>query len=70
MSSLNIATLPRINRDALAALLKAGTTPAKLAIIDVRDSGMMIPNAQSCCASHINLSRSRWWTHPLVNLGS
>ncbi|KAJ5814269.1 uncharacterized protein N7503_001019 [Penicillium pulvis] len=38
MSSLNIATLPRINRDALAAQLKAGTTPAKLAIIDVRDS--------------------------------
>ncbi|KAJ5635111.1 uncharacterized protein N7484_008424 [Penicillium longicatenatum] len=38
MSSLNIATLLRINRDALAALLKAGTTPAKLAIIDVRDS--------------------------------
>ena len=40
MSSLNIATLPRISRDALAALLQAGTTPAKLAIIDVRDSGM------------------------------
>ncbi|KAJ6032227.1 Rhodanese-like domain-containing protein [Penicillium herquei] len=38
MSSLNIATLPRISRDALAALLKDGTTPAKLAIIDVRDS--------------------------------
>ncbi|KAJ5711465.1 hypothetical protein N7488_005621 [Penicillium malachiteum] len=38
MSSLNIATLPRISRDALAALLQAGTTPARLAIIDVRDS--------------------------------
>ncbi|KAJ5725644.1 Rhodanese-like protein [Penicillium malachiteum] len=38
MSSLNIATLPRISRDALAAQLKAGTTPAKLVIIDVRDS--------------------------------
>jgi len=47
MSSLNIATLPRINRDALAAQLKAGTTPAKLAIIDVRDSGMTILNVQS-----------------------
>ncbi|KAJ5113250.1 Rhodanese-like protein [Penicillium angulare] len=38
MSSINIATLPRISRDALAAILQAGTTPAKLAIIDVRDS--------------------------------
>ncbi|KAJ5281675.1 Rhodanese-like protein [Penicillium angulare] len=38
MSSINITTLPRINRDALAATLQAGTTPAKLAIIDVRDS--------------------------------
>ncbi|KAJ5642046.1 hypothetical protein N7490_006046 [Penicillium lividum] len=38
MSSLNIATLPRIDRDALAALLQAGPGPAKLAIIDVRDS--------------------------------
>ncbi|KAJ5143715.1 uncharacterized protein N7515_002502 [Penicillium bovifimosum] len=36
MSSISIATLPRMGRDALAALL--GTEPTNLAIIDVRDS--------------------------------
>lgn len=40
MSSINLATLKYMNRDALAAILQAGTTPAKLAIIDVRDSGI------------------------------
>lgn len=37
MSSISIATLPRMGRDALAALLR--TEPTNLAIIDVRDSG-------------------------------
>ncbi|KAL4889377.1 Rhodanese-like domain-containing protein [Aspergillus ambiguus] len=37
MSSITIATLPRMSRDALSALL-LGSTPSKLAIIDVRDS--------------------------------
>ncbi|PYH39255.1 phosphatase YCH1 [Aspergillus neoniger CBS 115656] len=38
MSSITIATLPRISRDALSALLLSTSTPGKLAIIDVRDS--------------------------------
>ncbi|XRM48620.1 Cdc25 phosphatase Ibp1 [Aspergillus tubingensis] len=38
MSSITIATLPRISRDALSALLLSTSTPSKLAIIDVRDS--------------------------------
>ena len=38
MSSISIATLPRMGRDALAALLSTDE-PANLAIIDVRDSG-------------------------------
>lgn len=44
MSLINLATLKYIDRDALAALVIAGstTTPAKLAIIDVRDSGIAI----------------------------
>jgi Cdc25 family phosphatase len=40
MSSISIATLPRMSRDILAALLLSGTTSDQLAIIDVRDSGM------------------------------
>ncbi|KNG87520.1 hypothetical protein ANOM_004399 [Aspergillus nomiae NRRL 13137] len=38
MSSISIATLPRMSRDALSALLLSASTPSKLAIIDVRDS--------------------------------
>ncbi|GKZ16545.1 hypothetical protein AbraIFM66951_000222 [Aspergillus brasiliensis] len=38
MSSITIATLPRISRDALSALLLSTSTPSKLAIVDVRDS--------------------------------
>ncbi|KAL4807246.1 Rhodanese-like domain-containing protein [Aspergillus unguis] len=38
MSSINIATLPRMSREALSALLLSTSTPSKLAIIDVRDS--------------------------------
>lgn len=38
MSSISIATLPRMGRDALAAFLSTGE-PTNLAIIDVRDSG-------------------------------
>ncbi|KAL4927686.1 phosphatase YCH1 [Aspergillus undulatus] len=39
MSSITIATIPRISREALSALLLSTSTPSKLAIIDVRDSG-------------------------------
>ncbi|KAL4735358.1 Rhodanese-like domain-containing protein [Aspergillus similis] len=38
MSSITIANLPRISRDALSALILSTSTPSKLAIIDVRDS--------------------------------
>ncbi|PYI05239.1 Rhodanese-like protein [Aspergillus sclerotiicarbonarius CBS 121057] len=38
MSSITIATLPRISRDALSALLLSTSSPSNLAIIDVRDS--------------------------------
>ncbi|KAF7588803.1 hypothetical protein BBP40_005196 [Aspergillus hancockii] len=38
MSSITIATLPRMSRDALSALLLSTSAPGKLAIIDVRDS--------------------------------
>ncbi|KAK5806435.1 hypothetical protein VI817_000693 [Penicillium citrinum] len=38
MSSISIATLPRMSRDALSALLKSTTGADKLAIVDVRDS--------------------------------
>ncbi|PYH47622.1 phosphatase YCH1 [Aspergillus saccharolyticus JOP 1030-1] len=38
MSSITIASLPRMSRDALSALLLSATSPSKLAIIDVRDS--------------------------------
>ncbi|OJK03647.1 hypothetical protein ASPACDRAFT_1863059 [Aspergillus aculeatus ATCC 16872] len=38
MSSITIATLPRMSRDALSALLLAATSPSNLAIVDVRDS--------------------------------
>ncbi|KAB8222265.1 Rhodanese-like domain-containing protein [Aspergillus novoparasiticus] len=38
MSSITIATLPRMSRDALSALLLSTSTPSKLAIVDVRDS--------------------------------
>ncbi|CAI7630453.1 Rhodanese-like domain-containing protein [Penicillium manginii] len=38
MSSISIASLPRMNRDALSALLTSTTESDKLAIIDVRDS--------------------------------
>ncbi|GFF71663.1 hypothetical protein IFM47457_02947, partial [Aspergillus lentulus] len=37
MSSITIATLPRMTRDALSELLLSTTSPSKLAIIDVRD---------------------------------
>ncbi|OQD68094.1 hypothetical protein PENPOL_c003G08890 [Penicillium polonicum] len=37
MSSISIATLPRMGRDVLAALLSTGE-PSNLAIVDVRDS--------------------------------
>jgi Cdc25 family phosphatase len=39
MSSISIATLQRMSRDTLAALVSASTPSSKLAIIDVRDSG-------------------------------
>ncbi|KAK2811701.1 hypothetical protein FQN50_002047 [Emmonsiellopsis sp. PD_5] len=38
MSSVSIATLPRISRETLAGLLLTPTTASKLAIVDVRDS--------------------------------
>ncbi|KAF4167478.1 hypothetical protein CNMCM6936_004933 [Aspergillus lentulus] len=37
MSSITIATLPRMTRDALSELLLSTSSPSKLAIIDVRD---------------------------------
>ncbi|KAG2007615.1 hypothetical protein GB937_008426 [Aspergillus fischeri] len=37
MSSITIATLPRMTRDALSELLLSTSSPNKLAIIDVRD---------------------------------
>lgn len=40
MSSISIANLPRMSREALSALLTSTTASDKLAIIDVRDSGM------------------------------
>lgn len=43
MSSITIATLPRMSRDALSALLLTTSSPANLAIIDVRDSGKFTP---------------------------
>lgn len=42
MSSITIATLPRMTRDILASLV-ATDTSGKLAIIDVRDSGTTLP---------------------------
>ncbi|KAL4913264.1 Rhodanese-like domain-containing protein [Aspergillus aurantiobrunneus] len=38
MSSITIATLPRMSREALSALVLSASTPSRLAIIDVRDS--------------------------------
>jgi Cdc25 family phosphatase len=38
MSSLTIATLPRMSRDALCSLLLA-SVPTQVAVVDVRDSG-------------------------------
>ncbi|KAE8149235.1 Rhodanese-like domain-containing protein [Aspergillus avenaceus] len=38
MSSITIASLPRMSRDALSALLLSTSSPSKLAVIDVRDS--------------------------------
>ncbi|KAJ5938649.1 hypothetical protein N7466_001783 [Penicillium verhagenii] len=38
MSNLTVANLQRIDRDALAALVKSGADASQLAIIDVRDS--------------------------------
>ncbi|KAF5858226.1 hypothetical protein ETB97_004680 [Aspergillus alliaceus] len=38
MSAITIATLPRMSRDALSALLLSTSNPSNLAIIDVRDS--------------------------------
>lgn len=45
MSSISIATLPRMNRDALSALLLKGISADKLAIVDVRDSGESLQQA-------------------------
>lgn len=45
-TTISIATLPRMSRDALSALLSTTGTESnsnKLAIIDVRDSGMTAP---------------------------
>lgn len=39
MSIITIGTLPRMSRDALSELLLSTSSPSKLAIIDVRDSG-------------------------------
>lgn len=39
MSSITIATLPRMSRDVLSSLLLSTSASNKLAIIDVRDSG-------------------------------
>lgn len=39
MSIITIGTLPRMSRDTLSALLLSTSSPSKLAIIDVRDSG-------------------------------
>ena len=69
MSSITIATLPRISRDALAALLQAGSTPATLAIIDVRDSGMFFCDKMLFVRMLIYLFRPRWWPYPFLNLG-
>lgn len=44
MSSITIATLPRMSRDVLSSLLLSTSTPSKLAIIDVRDSGTFKPS--------------------------
>ncbi|CEJ59295.1 hypothetical protein PMG11_07925 [Penicillium brasilianum] len=38
MSSISIASLPRMSRDALSEILLSGAPSNKLAIIDVRDS--------------------------------
>lgn len=47
MSTISISTLKRMSRDTLAALLQAtGTPPAKVAVIDVRDSGTF-PSARA-----------------------
>ena len=39
MSIITIGNLPRMSRDTLSALLLSTSSPSKLAIIDVRDSG-------------------------------
>ncbi|KAL1955469.1 hypothetical protein VTO42DRAFT_8495 [Malbranchea cinnamomea] len=38
MSSITIASLPRMTRDVLSSLLLTKTTASKIAVIDVRDS--------------------------------
>ncbi|EEH03077.1 conserved hypothetical protein [Histoplasma capsulatum var. duboisii H88] len=38
MSGITVATLPRMSRETLAAMLLAPTNPNQLAIVDVRDS--------------------------------
>jgi hypothetical protein len=38
MSSINIATLPRMSREALSALLLS-SSPSNVAVVDVRDAG-------------------------------
>lgn len=51
MSSISIATLPRMSRDVLSSLLLSTSTPSKLAIIDVRDSG------KDYCERQINIMK-------------
>lgn len=46
MSSINIATLPRMSREALSALLLSTSSVSNLAVVDVRDSGKKTQNRQ------------------------
>lgn len=46
MSSINIATLPRMSREALSALLLSTSSASNLAVVDVRDSGKKTQNRQ------------------------
>lgn len=51
MSSITIATLPRMTRDVLSSLLLAQTNsaPSKIAVIDVRDSGAQLATRERIC---------------------
>lgn len=46
MSSINIATLPRMSREALSALLLSTGSPSNLAVVDVRDAGKTTKNSR------------------------